>query len=322
MKTVACCGRFVALLLVIACLPEAALSQAYPTKVVRLVVASNPGSGFDVIGRIVAGGLTEVFGQQVIVDNRRTDIAPEFAARAPADGYTILEIGSNHAAAMVLFKSLPYDLFRDFAPVTLLAFSPSVVVVHPSLPVKSINELVKLAKAKPGALNYAGTTAVGGATYMAGELFKSMANINMVHVPFRGGGEALTSVVSGETSVYFAPVATALPQIREGRLRALGVTSPQRLQLLPEYPTVAECGYPGFETGNWYGNLVPAKTPKPVITAIHEATAVALKKPMVSQRLGDLGYVIVAGPSEQFSEYLKTEIDRYSNILKDLRGTL
>ncbi len=322
MKTIACCIRLVVLLAAAACVPEAALPQSYPTKVVRLVVASNPGSGFDVIGRIVAAGLAEVFAQQVIVDNRRTDIAPEFAARAPADGYTILEIGSNHAAAMVLYKSLPYDLFRDFAPVTLLALSPSVVVVHPSLPVRSIAELVKLAKGKPGVLNYAGTTAVGGATYMAAELFKSMADISMVHVPFRGGGEALTSVVSGETSVYFAPVATALPQIRENRLRALAVTSPQRLQLLPEYPTVAECGYPGYEAGNWYGNLVPARTPKATIATIHEATAMALKKPTVSQRLGDLGYVVVAAPPEQFAEYLKTEIDRYGTILKNMRGTL
>ena len=293
-------------------------AQAYPSKVVRYVVPMSPGSGADTIGRIAAGGLTQVFGQQVIVDNRTGaagNIGAEAAAKAPADGYTLFQASSTHAANVSLYRNLPYDLVRDFAPVTQLASSPSVVVVHPSLPVKSIAELVKLAKARPDAINYA-STGIGSATWVAGELFKGMAGVNLLHVPYRGGGESLIAVVAGEVSVYFAPLAAALPQIRQGKLRPLAVTTIKRLTLLPEYPTVGETGYPGYQSGNWYGIVAPAKTPKEVIATIRGAVVTALNDPTVSKRLSDLGYVIVADQPEEFGAFIKSEIATLAKIIQ------
>ena len=214
-------------------------AQGYPIKTVRLLVSFSAGSGSDTIGRIIAGGLTQVFGQQVIVDNRAGaagNIGAEIAAKAPPDGYTVFLVNMGHAANVTLYSNLPYDLMRDFAPVTQVASSPSIAVVHPSLPVKSITELVKLAKARPGAINYS-SGGVGTPTFVAGELFKAQAGVDMLHVPYRSGGEAITAVVTGEVSVYFAPLSTALPHVRQGRLRALAVTTARRLSLLPEYPT-------------------------------------------------------------------------------------
>jgi tripartite-type tricarboxylate transporter receptor subunit TctC len=299
-------------------------AQAYPAKVVRYIVPMSPGSGADTIGRIVTGGLTQVFGQQVIVDNRTGaagNIGAEAAARAPADGYTLFQASSTHAANVSLYRNLSYDLVRDFAPVTQLASSPSIVVVHPSLPVKSIAELVKLAKAKPGAINYA-STGIGSATWVAGELFKGMAGVNLLHVPYRGGGESLTAVVAGEVSVYFAPLAAALPQVRQGRLRPLAVTTTKRLPLLPEYPTVAETGYSGYQSGNWYGVVVPAKTPKEIIATIRGAVVAALNDPNVSKRLSDLGYVSVGDQPEEFAAFIKSEIATLAKIIQQTGATV
>jgi tripartite-type tricarboxylate transporter receptor subunit TctC len=298
-------------------------AQSYPAKTVRLLVPFSAGSGSDTIGRIIAAGLTDIFGQQVIVDNRAGaagNIGAEIAARAPADGYTLFEVNMGHAVNVSLYRNLPYDLVRDFAPVTQFASSPAVVVVHPSLPVKSIAELVKLAKARPGAINYSSGGA-GTATFIAAELFKGQAGIDLLHVPYRAGGEALTAVVAGETSVYFAPLATALPQIRRGRLRALAATSAKRLSLLPEYPTVAETGYPGYESGNWYGIMVPAKTPQEPIATIRGAGIAVLNNPVVSKRLNDLGYVPVGDQPEEFAAHIKSEIDKLRKILRQLGVT-
>lgn len=299
-------------------------AQAYPAKVVRYIVPMSPGSGADTIARIVTGGLTQVFGQQVIVDNRTGaagNIGADAAAKAPADGYTLFQASSTHAANVSLYRNLPYDLVRDFAPVTQLASSPSIVVVHPSLPVKSIAELVKLAKAKPGAINYA-STGIGSATWVAGELFKGMAGVNLLHVPYRGGGESLTAVVAGEVSVYFAPLAAALPQVRQGRLRPLAVTTTKRLPLLPEYPTVAETGYSGYQSGNWYGIVAPVKTPKEIIATIRGAVVTALNDPNVSKRLSDLGYVSVGDQPEEFAAFIKSEIATLAKIIRQTGATV
>ena len=298
-------------------------AQTYPAKVVRLIVPSSPGSGFDVIGRIIATGLTDAFGQQVIVDNRtgaNGNIGAEIAAKAPPDGYTLLLAATSHSANVILYRNLQFDLVRDFAPVTLLATSPSVVVVHPSLPVKSIGDLVRLAKARPGAINY-GSTGVGSTTFIGAELFKEKAGVNIVHVPYRGGGEAMTAALSGEVSVYLPPLAPPLPYIRSGRVRALAVTSAVRLPLLSEYPTIAESGFPGFQFGSWYGIIVPVKTPKETIARIHGATMVVLKNPDVNKRLADLGYIIAGDQPEQFAAFIKSEIESLGRILRDLRGT-
>jgi len=317
------CGKLVAFVALACAFAGGACAQVYPAKVVRYIVPMSPGSGADTLGRIVTAGLTQVLGQQVIIDNRTgaaANIGAEAAAKAPADGYTLFQASSTLAANVSLYRHLAYDLVRDFAPVTQLASSPSIAVVHPSLPVKSIAELVKLAKAKPAAINYA-STGVGSATWVAGELFKSMAGIDLLHVPYRGGGEALTAVVAGEVSVYFAPLATALPQVRQGRLRPLAVTTTRRVALLPEYPTVAELGYPGYQSGNWYGILAPAKTPKEIIATIHGAAVTVLKDPLVSRRLTDLGYVSVGDQPEEFAAFIKAEIATLAKIVKQTGAT-
>jgi len=298
-------------------------AQRYPAKVVRLLVPFSPGSGSDTLGRIIAGGLTDVFGQQVIVDNRAGaagNIGAEIAAKAPPDGYTLLLANLGHAANVSLYRNLPYDVVRDFAPVTQLASAPAIVVAHPSLPVRSLDELVKLAKARPGAINYA-SGGVGTPTFVAAELFKAQAGVNLLHVPYRAGGEALTAVLSGEVSIYFSPLATALPHVRQGRLRPLAVTAAKRVPVLREYPTVAELGYPGYQSGNWYGLLVPAKTPKEIIAAIRAAAVAALNNETISRRLADLGYVAIGDQPEEFAAHIKAEIESLGRILRESRIT-
>jgi tripartite-type tricarboxylate transporter receptor subunit TctC len=300
-----------------------AIAQNYPAKAIRLVVPFSAGSGSDTIGRLIAGALTEGLGQQVIVDNRAGaagNIGAEIAARTVADGYTLLLANIGHAANVTLYRNLGYDILRDFAPVTQVASAPAVVVVHPSLPVKSIAELVRLAKAKPGAINYASGGA-GTATFIAAELFTGPAGIQLLHVPYRAGGEALTSVLSGETSVYFAPLATALPHVRQGRLRALAVTSVKRVPLLPELPTVAELGYPGYQSGNWYGILVPAKTPREVIVTLRNTMIAALGTPALNKRLVDLGYITIGDTPEEFAAHIRSEIGKLAKVLRDLNVT-
>jgi tripartite-type tricarboxylate transporter receptor subunit TctC len=234
------------------------IAQAYPAKPIRYLIPMSPGSGADTIGRIVAGGMSPALGQQVVIDNRTGaagNIGAELAAKSPPDGYTVFQSSMTHAVNATLYTNLTYDLVRDFAAVTLVANSPSMVVVHPSLPVKSLTELVKLAKARPGALNH-GSTGAGTATFLAAEMFKSQAGVNLQHVPYRGGGEALIAVVTGEVSVYLGPLATVLPQVQQGKLRGLALTTLKRLPALSEFPTVAESGYPGYEAGNWYVHQV------------------------------------------------------------------
>ncbi len=305
----------------LACAVAPAAAQSYPQKAVRMIMPVSAGSGSDVIGRIIATGMSETFGQQVVVDNRAGaagNIGAEAAARAAADGYNVLFAFVGLAANAVLYENLRYDVLRDFAPVTLLGSSAAIVVVHPSLPVKSIAELVKLAKQKPGAINYASGGA-GTPTYIGAELFKRQAGIDLLHIPYRAGGEALTSVIAGETGIYFAPLASTLPYLKQGRLRALAVTSTRRLGLLPQYPTVAELGYPDYESGFWHGLLVPAKTPREIITTLRNAAVQVLNQPAVAQRLVELGYVSYGTTPEEFGVYLKSEINKLRNLLKGLK---
>ena len=298
-----------------------AQAQSYPARPIRLVVGTSAGGGGDVIGRIVAGGMAQALGQQVIVDNRPgagSNIAAEIVAKAPPDGYTVLEVSGTHAVGASLYRNLPFELMRDFAPITQLASSPQILVVHPSLPMKSIAELVRAAKEKPGALNYS-SAGIGTSTFLAAELFKARAGVNLVHVPYRGGGAALAAAISGEAPVYFAPVASTLPLVRQGRLRALGVTSAQRLPLFPELPTVAEAGFSGYEFGNWYGLMVPARTPRTVVMALHGATVSVLNKPDVSRRLNDLGYIIAGDQPAEFAVHIRSEIATMAKLVKALR---
>ena len=299
-------------------LPQLVPAQPYPAKVVRYIVPMSPGSGADTLARIVTGGMGNIFGQQVIIDNRTGaagNIGAEAGAKAAADGYTLFQTSSTLAANVSLYKNLPYDLLRDFAPVTQLASSPSIAVVHPSLPVKSIAELVKLARAKPGDINYA-STGVGSATWVAGELFKSMARINLLQVPYRGGGEAATAVLSGEVSVYFGPLSVLMPQVKQGRLRALAVTTAKRLAVVPQMPTIAELGYPDYQSGNWYGIVAPVKTPREIIVTIRNAATQALGDPAISRRLADLGYIVVGDQPDEFGAFIKSEIATLAKIIQ------
>jgi tripartite-type tricarboxylate transporter receptor subunit TctC len=297
-----------------------AWAQTYPARSVRFLVPFQAGSGTDTIARMIAEGLTQAFGQQVVVENRpgaAGNIGAEFAAKSPADGYTLFMVSLTHAANVTIYPKRAYDLVRDFAPVTQLGTGPEMVVVHPSMPVKSVAELVKLAQLKPAAINFA-SGGVGTAAFLGMELFKRQAHVNIVHVPYRGGGAALTAVMAGEVSVYFAPVATALPFARQRRLRGLAVTSARRMPSLSEYPTVAESGFPGYESGNWYGVLVPAKTPRETIATIRDAALAALNNSAVSKRLAELGYVSVGSQPEEFAAYIRAEIERLEKVLKTL----
>ena len=311
----------VAVLLAFLCLFAATgWAQTFPSKPIRWVVPSSPGGSADAVTRVVANGLPAVLGQRVVVDNRAGasgNIGAENAAKSAPDGYTWIMVNNAQAANVSLYRNLTYDLLRDFAPVMQVDSSPHVVVVHPTLPVKSIAELVKLAKAKPGALDYA-SAGLGTVTFLAAELFKADAGVNLTHVPYKGGGESLTSIVGGETIVYFSPLPVALPLIRQGRLRALAVTSKKRVSLVPDIPTIAESGYPKYEFNLWNGLLVPAKTPKETIAAIHNAVSTALKAPEVSKRLSEMSSTVIANPPEEFAAFLKAEVDSIAAVVKKL----
>ncbi len=295
-----------------------ALAQNFPAKVVRYVVPFTAGSGADTLARIVVPGIGQVLGQQVIVDNRggaAGNIGAEQAARAAPDGYTLMQAGMPLAANMSLYKNLSYELSRDFTAVSQLVQSPNMLVVHPSLPTKSVKELIALAKAKPGAINYSSSGA-GSTIYLSFEFFKGMAGVDIVHVPYRGGAEAVTAIVSGETSVSFLPLATALPQTRQGRLRALAVSTAKRVPSLPEYPTLAEAGVPGFEFATWYGVMAPAKTPREIIAVLQAATVASLRNPEVLRRLNDVGYITVGDTPEVFQAYVKSEVERLGKLIR------
>ena len=297
-----------------------ASAQWTPTKPIRLIVPSSPGGSADAVTRVLADGVSRVLPQRVVVENRAGasgNIGSELAAKAPADGYTWLMINNAQAANVSLYKHLTYDLLRDFAPVTLVETSPHVIVVHPSLPVASVSELVRLARQRPGQLDYA-SAGLGTVTFLAAELFKAQAGIDLRHVPYKGGGESLISILSGETIVYFSPLPVALPHIRTNRLRALAVTPAKRVALLPDVPTVAESGYPKYEFSLWDGLLVPAKTPRETITAIHAAVIAGLRSPEVRERLAAMSSTPVGNAPEAFGAFLKSEVESIARIVKKL----
>jgi tripartite-type tricarboxylate transporter receptor subunit TctC len=295
-------------------------AQQFPSKPIRCVVPSSAGGSADALTRVVADGVSHVLPQRVIVENRAGasgNIGAELVAKSAPDGYTWIMMNNAQAANVSLYKNLSYDLMRDFAPVMQVDSSPHIVVVHPTLPVKSLADLVKLAKAKPGQLDYA-SAGLGTVTFLAAELFKSEAGIDLRHVPYRGGGESLTSIVSGETIVYFSPLPVALPHVRSGRLRALAVTSKKRVGLIPQVPTVTESGYPAYEFNLWNGLLVPAKTPKETIVAIRNAVVTALQTPEVSKRLTDMSSNVVASQPQDFAAFLQSEVDSIARVVAKL----
>ena len=295
-------------------------TESFPSKTIRFIVPSSPGGGSDTMTRLIADGLPEVLGQQVIVDNRAGasgNIGTNIAAKAPADGHTWIMINNAQAANVSLHNELPYDLLRDFAPVTQVESSPHIVLVHPSSPAKSVKDLVAMAKSKPRAMDYA-SAGLGTVTFLAAEIFKAQAGIEITHVPYKGGGESLLSIIRGETDVYFSPLTVAMGHLRGGRVRALAVTSKQRMPLVPELPTVAESGYPEYEFNLWNGVLVPAGTPKAAITVIHDAVVKVLKTPRVEKRLADMGSTGIGSEPEEFGAFLKSEVGSIANVVNKL----
>jgi len=294
-------------------------AQGFPTKPIRCIVPSSPGGGADTTTRLVAAALPALLGEQVVVENRAGasgNIGTAAVAKAPPDGYTWLMINNAQAANATLQRDPNFDLLRDFAPVTQVDSSPHLVVVHPSVPASSIQELVALANSKP--LDYA-SAGTGTVTFLAAELFKAQAGISLRHVPYKGGGESLLSIVRGETQVYFSPLSVALGHVRANRVRALAVTSKARLPSLPEIPTVAESGYPDYEFNLWNGFLVPANTPKDVIAAIHRAVVNALNSPEVKKRFLELGTSPVGNQPEEFGALIKSEVESTAELVKKLK---
>ncbi len=298
------------------CMVGDCAAQTYPVKPIRYIVTGSAGSSTDTLGRLMAEGLTQQLGRQVVVENRTgSNLGAEVVARSPADGYTLLQMTISLAVNVTLYKSLAYDILRDFAPVTRIATDPAVLVVHPSLPVKSVRELIRLAKAQPDGLLYS-SGGTGTFTFLAAELFNGQAGIRMLHVPYKGGGPALTAVIAGEVGVYFAPIAVTMPHLQSGRLRPLGVTSLKRVALAPKLPTIAESGLKDYESGNWYGLMVPAKTPKEVIATLHTAAVAVLRSAAAQKRLNELAYVPVGGEPEELDAHLRREIERLGRIVR------
>ena len=295
-----------------------AQTTAYPAKPVRIIVATPPGGPYDETARAIAPRLTAIWGQQVIVDNRPGAggrIGAEIVAKGAIDGYTLLHMSSNLTANESLYKNNPYDLINDFAPITQLALAPFVVIVHPSMPVKNIADLTALARAKPDAINYA-SAGTGSRSFVDTAIYAGMVKVKMVHVPFKGGGEALTSVLSGETPLMFAPVATALSYIRANRVRAIAVTTANRLPLLSDLPTIAESGVKGYASAHWFGLLMAAKTPKEITATVHRAVVSALGKPDIIKRINDLGCIPVGNTPEEFGAFLKTDVKVLAEVFK------
>ncbi|HUA55014.1 MAG TPA: tripartite tricarboxylate transporter substrate binding protein [Candidatus Sulfotelmatobacter sp.] len=296
----------------------AAAAQDYPNRPIRFIVPWPPGGGADIVSRIVGQRVGELLGQQLAVDNRPGaggNIGTEVAARATPDGYTIVfgYIGT-HAINPGLYKSMPFQP-KDLAPVTLMTTVTNVLVVHPSVPARSVTELIALARAHPGQLNFS-SAGNGSLPHLAGELFKTMTHVDMVHVPFKGGGPAVAALIGGEVQLSFADPLAAIPAIKAGQLVALGVTATKRTPGLPDVPTIAEAGVPGFEATGWNGILVPAGTPAPVVATLHDAFVAALETPNVRDRLVAQAYEPVGSTPEEFARVIATETEKWGKVIK------
>jgi tripartite-type tricarboxylate transporter receptor subunit TctC len=291
----------------------------YPTRPVRMIVPFPPGGGNDLLARSISQPLSQLIGQQVVVDNRGGaggQIGAELAATAAPDGYTIF-LGSigNLAFLPVLQARLPYDPVRDFAPVALLATSPFILVLNPTVPAKSVKELIALAKAKPGQLNY-GSSGSGSSLHMTGELFKLATGTDITHVPYKGTAPALIDLLSGQVQMLFSTMPSVVPHVKAGKLRGLGVSSTKRSETLPDVPTIAEAGVPGFEVLNWQGIVVPKKTPDAIIQKLNRALLEALKSPETIKALANQGLDAAGGTPGEFGALIKSEIEKYGKVAK------
>ena len=294
-------------------------AAAYPVRAVRVTVGFAPGGGVDITARALAQKLTETLGKPFMVENRGGaggTAAYAVVAKAPPDGYNLLAISGSYAMSAALYPSLPYDPVRDFAPITLIGAAPFSICAHPSLPVRTVADLIALAKAKPGTLNFA-SGGMGSSGHLTGELFKSMARIQMTYIPYKGGELALVDLIAGQVHIVFTNLLTALPHIRSGRARGLAVTSARRHYAVPDIPTVAESGLPGYELVNWYGWLAPAGTPAPIVTKLNQEIGGLLRLPDVQGRFSRDGAEPLASTPAQLGERIAADIVRWRKVVKE-----
>ncbi|HWI98717.1 MAG TPA: tripartite tricarboxylate transporter substrate binding protein [Burkholderiales bacterium] len=302
-------------------LGNASAQGDYPTRPVKVIVPSPPGGGTDILARVLAQHLSKALGQPFFVENKAgagNMIGIEFVAHAAADGYTVLLVPSTLVLNSVLYKKVPYDPVRDFAPVTLAATAPNVLVVNPALPAKSLAELIALARAKPGALSY-GTPGIGTSPHLSMELLKSMAGIDLQHVPYRGTAAAVTDVIGGQIAVTFANALTAKPQVDAGRVRALAVSGPKRIEALPAVPPVAEAGVPGYEAMQWYGVVVPTGAPAPVIARLNVEAVKALQSDEMKEKLALDGAQPVGSTPAEFAALIRSELEKWTRVARAAR---
>ena len=298
--------------------PSTSSGQAFPGRPVRMVAAFAPGGSVDVVARLLAQKLSESWGQQVVVDNRPGaggNVSAEIVARAPNDGHTIYICSASFVVNPSLYGKTLYDPVRDFAPVSLVSLVQNVLVAHPALPAKSVNELVALAKSKPGQINYA-STGSGTSGHLVMELFKSMSGIDLVHVPYKVIGQAQADLMGGQVSLWFPTAPGALPHIQAGRMRALAVAGAKRSSTLPELPTMSEAGVPGFEASTWYALLAPAGTPRHIVAKLNGDVVKILKQPEVHGRLTAMAIEIVGGSPDELARHIRSEIPKWARVVK------
>jgi tripartite-type tricarboxylate transporter receptor subunit TctC len=309
-----------ALTVTVGALPTPLRAQGYPAKPIRLVVPFPPGGSLDVVARAIGQKLSAAWGQPVVIDNRPGaggNIGADLVAKSLPDGYTILEGAlSTHAVNVSLYRTLPYDPVKDFAPITLVAITPNVLVLNSAFPVNSVPELIAYAKSHPGALSF-GSGSNGSAGHLAGELFKIEAGVNMVHIPYKGGAPALQALLAGDTQLMFDNLANSMPQLKAGKLKALAVTTAARSPLAPELPTLAESGLPGFDIYTWWGFMAPAGTPAPIIAKWNAEVARILGTPEMKAFFAQEGAQPAPTTPEQFAALIKREIPKYARIVKE-----
>ena len=308
--------RFLAALLLAPCL---VVAQSYPAKSVRIIVPFPPGGGTDVIARVTAQHLSQSWQQQVVVDNKPGAsgiIGSDIVAKSVADGYTLLLQSTQHSINLNLYKQLPYDTLRDFAPVAYIAAAPFLMLVHPAVPANNVQELIAYIKTQPGGINYA-SSGIGGGAHLAGAMLATAAGVTLTHIPYKGGGPALADVIGGQVPLVFDPIPSSLGHVRGGRLKVIAITSAQRSALMPDVPTVAESGVPGFAVASFFGIYAPAATPKDIVSKVNADVNRILQLPDVKEQFAALGAEPVAMTPEQFALQLRTEIANFAKAIKD-----
>jgi tripartite-type tricarboxylate transporter receptor subunit TctC len=298
---------------------SSALGQSYPSRPIRIVVPYPPGGFNDTLGRTLAAKFTEAWGQPAVVENKpgaNTVIGTDYVAKSPPDGYTLLVVAFPFAVTPSLLKNMPYDTVKDFAPIAWAAVSPNALVVNPSLPVKTVAELVALAKAKPGTLSYA-STGNGSSNHISMELFKSLAGVDIVHIPYKGSGPAVTDLLGGQVQLMFDNAPNVMPQVKAGKLRALGMSGAKRSSFAPDIPTIAESGVPGYEVAVWFGLVAPAATPREVVMKLNAEVLRILAMPDVRERFQSQGVEPVGSTPEQFGEHIRGQMVKWAKVVKD-----